>query len=350
MSAFAGQFRRWMVQAVTERIGLKLIAFVITLLLITLVRFQEESERFFDVEVVPVMPEAVSGLIMTSGFPKTVRVRLSGPNSVINALSPADIPPIEVDLRARRAGTSHYYFNADLIEESLKARSKKMQFVRVLRTSPESIQIKMENLVSREVPVKINLEGRTAPGTTLSEVPTADPETATLIGPASAMRGVKSVETDGVLVDGLGVGTHVRTVSATPVDGVSIRGADSLKITVKVRWITGERTLKQLPISLQSEDVNAEFKPKTVDVKISGPKIKLDALEPGQVKPVVAVNLEQIVVPGVVEADVTVSWLPDGLTVSSIDPPSVRVSLSHVSAASKTRRKKAGEKGDVNEK
>ena len=39
--------RRFLKQAVTERLGLKLTAFVIAVLLLVLVRFQEESERFF---------------------------------------------------------------------------------------------------------------------------------------------------------------------------------------------------------------------------------------------------------------------------------------------------------------
>ena len=338
MSRLLGKFRRWMVQALTERIGLKLIAFVITLLLITLVRFQEETERFFDVEVVPIMPEPVSGLTMTSGFPRTLRLRLAGPSSVINAMTPGDIPPIEVDLRGRRAGTSHYYFSTESIEESLKSRSKKMQFVRVVRTSPESVQVKLEKVVSREVPVKINVDGQPAPGTELAESPEAVPSEVVLIGAASAMRGIKGVETDSVIIDGMGVGEHLRTVSAIPIEGVSIRGAESLRVTVKIRWIPGERVFKDLPVALQAEGIEADFKPSKVTVTLAGPKVKLDTLDASQIKPVIVVEPEKLQMPSVVTENVTLSWLPDNVRVVSIAPQSVRVSLTQP-GASKTRKK-----------
>ncbi len=338
MSKIFGRIRRWIIQATTERIGLKLIAFVITLLLIILVRFQEETERFFDVEVVPVMPEPVSGLTMTSGFPRTVRVRLAGPSSVINAMTPGDIPPVEVDLRGRRAGTSHYYFSTDLIEESLKNRSKKMQFVRVVRTSPESVQIKLEKLVSREVPIKINIDGKPAPGTELAEPPVADPAEVVLIGAASAMRGIKSVETDSVIIDGMGIGEHLRTVSAIPIEGISIRGAESLRVTVKIRWIPGERTFRDVKVALQAEGIEADFRPASVNVTLAGPKVKLDALDAEQIKPVIVTDPEKIQVPSVITGDVTLSWLPDNLRVVSIEPPNVRVAFTQP-GATKTRKK-----------
>lgn len=343
MNRLWGRVKRWLIQAMTERLGLKLIAFVISLLLIVLVRFQEETERYFDVEVVPVMPDPAAKLTMTGGFPRSLRVRLAGPSSVINAMSQGDIPPIEVDLRGRRAGTFHYYFSSDVIEESLKNRSKKMQFVRMVRTSPESVQIKLESLDSREVPVKINIEGKPVAGTELVEDPIVKPSQATVIGAASAMRGVKSVETDSVIVDGMSVGEHERTVSAIPIDGISIRGAESLRVTVKIRWIMGERLFRDLPVKLQSEEMDADFKPPLVNVTLSGPKIKLDALDAGQIKPVFVVDPEKTQVPSVVTGDVTLSWLPDNVKIASIVPPTVRVSLSPPAVPKAKKREKKSE-------
>lgn len=343
MSAFFGQIKRWIVKATTDRLGLKLVAAVTALLLVTLVRFQEETERFFDVEIVPIMPEPESGLKMTGGFPKTVRVRLAGPSSVINAMSPSDIPAVEVDLRGRHAGISHYYFSSEVIEESLKHRAKKMQFVRVVRTSPESVQLKMEKLVSREVPVKINTEGKPVEGAELLGSPAVEPAYVTLEGPSSSMRGIKSVETDSVIVDGMGVGAHDRIVSAVPIDGVSIRGADALRVTLKVRWIPGERLLKGLAIALESGDMEASLKPKKVNVKLSGPKVKLDALDVSQIQPVLALEKEKMQTPGTVTGDVTISWLPDGIKVVSVEPPSVRVSLSPPATGKAKKKSKKSE-------
>ena len=339
MSDILSTLKRWLKQAVTERIGLKLTAFSITILLLTLVRFQEESERFFDVELVPILPEPVSGLALTSGFPKTVRIRLAGPSSVINALSPAEIPPIEVDLRGRRAGISHYYFSDELFEESLRNRSKKMQFVRVVRTIPESIQIKMEKLVSWDVPVKINFDGRLQEGLEIVGSPEVTPSEVVVIGPVSAMRGVRAVETDGVLLDGLGVGGHTQTVAAIPIEGVSIRGGEALTVSFDVRWIPGERQIKDLPIEIQGGDFDVEFKPRKATVGLAGPKIILDGLDISKIRPVIVLDEDKIAVPSVFQTDVTIAWVPDQVRVISIDPSEVKVTVPQAGANPKTKRK-----------
>jgi YbbR domain-containing protein len=331
--------QRFLKQAVTERLGLKLTAFVIAVLLLVLVRFQEESERFFDVEVVPLMPEPASGLVMTSGFPKTVRVRLAGPSSVINSLLPREIPPIEVDLRNRRIGTSHYYFNDERFEESLRNRSKKMQFVRVLRTIPESVQIRMEQLVSRELPVTVNTAGRLPEGLELIGRPTVKPAEVHVVGPASAMRELKAVETDDVLLEGLDVGEHTQIVAAIPLVGVSVRGGQELEVTLKVRYIPGEVVLKQLPITVQGTELHAETKPDKVTITLSGPKMILDTLAPEKVNPTVVVEEEKASVPGVFQADVSLPWLPDEVKLTSMEPATVTVSLTHHPQAGKTKKR-----------
>jgi YbbR domain-containing protein len=347
MSSALASARRFLKQAATERLGLKLTAFVITVLLLTLVRFQEESERFFDVEVVPLLPEPVSGLVMTSGFPKTVRVRLAGSSSVINSLAPSEIPPIEVDLTSRRIGTSHYYFNDEEFEDSLRKRSKKMQFVRVVRTLPESVQIRMERLVSRELPVRVNTAGKLAPGTELDGKPTVRPSEVHVVGPASAMQDLKEVETDDVLLDGLGVGDHVQIVAAIPQVGVSVRGGEELEVTVRVRFILGERVIAGLPVSVQGAELHAEAKPAEVSVTLSGPQIFLDELSPKKLKPVVTVDEEKASVPGVYPSDVALTWLPDEVKLTAIEPTSVVVALTHHPPPEKKQEKRENPRAGV---
>ena len=64
----------------------------------------------------------------------------------------------------------------------MRSRSKKMQFVRVLRTIPESVQIKMEQLVSRELPVQVNTAGKLADGTELFGKPSVKPSEVNVVG------------------------------------------------------------------------------------------------------------------------------------------------------------------------
>ena len=330
--------QRFFKQAVTERLGLKLIAMVITVLLLTLVRFQEESERFFDVEIVPHLPDPITGMAMTSGLPKTVRVRLAGPSSVINSLSPGEIPPLEVDLRNRRLGTSHFYLTDEMFEQAFSHRSKKLQFVRVVRAIPESVQIKMEELVSRDLPVRINTLGRLQDGMELDGKPMVTPDRLTVVGPLSAMRGLKAVETEDVVVEGMGQGEHLQTVAAIPIEGLSIRGGEELYVVVKVRHTPVRKLFSDLPLEVQGTELVAETRPTKVTVALTGPKVVLNALPPDKVRPVVVIEKEQAAVPGVYQEDVTISWLPDAVKVTSLIPSTVRVALSHAGAG-KTKKK-----------
>lgn len=329
MSVLLPKIQRWLKSAVTERLGLKLIAFIITMLLLTLVRFQEETERFFDVEIVPHVPDPSTGLALTSGLPKTVRLRLAGPSSVINSLSPAEIPPVEVDLRDRQLGTSHFYFTDELFEEAFRTRTKKaLQFVKVVRTIPESVQIKIEKLESRQVPVRINTHGQLMQGCELDGKPMVTPERLTAVGPASAMRGLKVIETDDVVIEGLGIGEHMQTVAAIPIEGITIRGGDELYVVVKVRHTPGRRVLTGLKIEPQGlVELAAEIRPVTATVALTGPKKVLGTLDPANVRPVVTITPEEAKVAGVYQKDVTVAWLPEGVKVASIIPPTARVAL-----------------------
>jgi YbbR domain-containing protein len=176
--------------------------------------------------------------------------------------------------------------------------------------------------------VKIKIEGKPSPGSEIAEQASVSPQKVQLVGPASSVRGIQYVETDSVVIDGIGVGNHEWTVSAIPIDSVSIRGAESLVVKVQIRWILAERIFHRLKVTVQGNGLEARFKPQEVSVALEGPKLKLEAMSADQIRPVVAVETDKPPALGTFfTGDVTVAWLPDGVKVVSIEPPSVRVSL-----------------------
>lgn len=316
MSMFSQAARQFLRDAVTENLGLKIVALLIALLLTVLVRFQQEGERLLDVELVPLLPSPQSGLVMTQGPPDTVRVRVRGPRSRVTSLRAGEIPQVEIDLSNLSAGTHYYYLSDDTFE-----LASGIEFVRV---TPESFPVKIEKLASRALPVRVRTAGKLKSGTELSAPPSAVPDSVTAVGPASLMRSLSSVATEEIDVEGLDVGKHLRVVPVRRIEGVELRGGDELDVTLEVRWIPGRRTIAGLEVSVPDAP-DLETIPREVAVSLAGPQLFLDRLDSTSVRPTVQVPLGSGTGRIATPLPVEVKGLPEGVVVTEVSPAKVRV-------------------------
>jgi hypothetical protein len=146
------------------------------------------------------------------------------------------------------------------------------------------------------------------------------------------MHGFSNVETEDIDIEGLGVGEHQYVVPAKRIEGISIRRGDKIKVTLKVRWIPGQRMLSSLLLEARETELGAAFKPKEVAVGLSGPQVALDKLDPAKIVPVVVVPEDHRNRLGMFSGDVTVEGLPDNVIVTSVAPNKVQVRLTNVGA------------------
>lgn len=311
------ELRRFFKEALTENLGLKIIALFIAVMLYTLVRFQEKGERIIDVEVLPLLPPTSADLVVTNELPDKVRVRVRGPASRLNSIKP--VRPVEIDMNKAVEGTSYYYFNEDSFD--LPAG---VEFVRV---TPESIPIKIERLDKRKVPMSVRTSGQLKEGTELVDNPRVAPAEVTIIGPKSVTRGIKAVETEEVDLEGLGVGSYTRIVPVRRIEDVEIRGGDEMKVSFDVRWVPGRRTISNLLVRVEGTELMGTTTPKKVAVDLSGPEVVLENLDPAKLRPFVLLTEEQGARPGSVTGQVTLRGVPEGVEVSSVVPARVNVQL-----------------------
>ncbi len=322
MSSVFIVLKRFLTSAFTENMGLKAVAAFFSILLFFLVMFQEESERIMDVEVIWNVPDQSSGLVLSSELPEQLRLRLSGPRSTIDALKTENIRSLNVDLFDRGEGTSHYYFAEE--DFDIPPRTK---FIRV---TPEFALVKLERLVTRRLPIQARTYGKLEPGTETAGNPVVSPGTVNVVGPASAVRALSIIETEDVDIEGLGVGEHQFEVPARRVEGegISIKKGDEIQITLKVRWIPGQKLLSGLLLTSRETELFTEFQPKEVAVSLSGPKVALDKLDPSKIIPVVVVPDEHKNRIGVFTGEVTLEGLPDNVFATSVAPSKVQVKLT----------------------
>ncbi len=328
MSTVLIGIQRFAKQSFTENLGLKIIAAIVSGLLYLLVTFQEEAERIVDVQIIPPNPEQITGLVLANEneLPGSVKVRLRGRASTVKSLAEDQISPYNIALPELKEGTHQYFFSEELFQQTFRDWPG-LEFVRVI---PESIPIRFEKLVSRSLPVRIRTYGKLKAGAEFAGEPTVKPNHVKAIGPSSLMRGLESVHTEDVDIDGLAVGEHVHIVPARPIEGISLRQADELKVRLKVRWIPGKRMISGLLVQVGGTDLSAECRPKEVAVALSGPQVALDNLDPSKIIPTVSIVEDQKNRLGIHRGEVKVENLPDDILVTSIAPKKVQVKLTLV--------------------
>ena len=175
----------------------------------------------------------------------------------------------------------------------------------------------------RDLAVKIELRGNVAPGYLTTNV-SVDPQVVTVFGSSAALEALPGfISTEPVSVtDAIDdISSRVRLVLPP---GVSYLGDPTVQVEVKIKAIESSVTTFA-PLTSQglSPDLSARFSPEILDVILSGPIAKLNALQPSDVK--AFANLFNFT-EGTYQITPTVS-MPGGINVVSILPSTVQVTI-----------------------
>ncbi len=140
----------------------------------TATRAQDPTRSQFMQIPVSVVGVAENGVLLQPATRETVQVRIEGPESVLRTISPRDFRatadvsnvPFGVDT------TANITVDADVDDITLSA------------PSPEQLSVRVEELVSREIPIEVDVRGSADRGHTQGE-PLVEPAVVTISGPAS---------------------------------------------------------------------------------------------------------------------------------------------------------------------
>lgn len=145
-----------------SNLRLKLLALAFAAALWFFVAGQSDTEVGF---LVPLGFKGIpKEMVMTSTPPGDVEVRVVGPRLIINNLSPSEIIT-EIDLSGAKEGLNTY---------SLQSRNVSTPIgVEVLRVRPSSIDVRLENIVSLSLPVRVRVKGKPARGYRVADVTAA---------------------------------------------------------------------------------------------------------------------------------------------------------------------------------
>lgn len=132
-------------------------------------------------------------LMIANEVPSSVDVRISGPRALLMNLSSSDIS-IAVDLEDLSAGVTSF----KRLEESLNIPSG----LKVTRVSPSYVDVKLERIRDKQVPVLVVLTGSPVEGVIVAGHKVS-PQRIAVTGAESELKGVSEVSTDGLDLTGV---------------------------------------------------------------------------------------------------------------------------------------------------
>lgn len=174
----------------TENGLIKLLSLAFALVLWFFVMGERKVEVGFTLPLE--LKNVPQGMVVVNEVPSQVEVRLSGPRTLLMNLSPRDVS-ISVDLVDLKPGLTSF----KRLEERLNIPSG----LKVTRLSPAFIDVKLERVLKRPVPVRVAMRGRPAQGYRVEGVRVV-PAEVVVEGAEGELRSISEVVTEPVDVEG----------------------------------------------------------------------------------------------------------------------------------------------------
>lgn len=249
-----------------SNLGLKFLAVVIAVGL--WLSGHRDIERAIEV---PVEFRSIpTDLMVTDNRVDFVVLRVMGPRTLVSTLDPDDMK-LTLDLHAARPGSAIY----PLAPSSFSIP----RGVTVARITPPVIQLRLEPIVKRMLPVSVQFSTKPPFGYSIAQVQ-LEPENVLVQGPAEDVRKLTSVETvpieleekQGTIRRKLRLSTDGRPLSFTP---------EEINVSITLEQEQMSREFNR--ISVKARDFSGRYtvNPRSVYLRLIGPKRVLGRLELG---------------------------------------------------------------------
>jgi YbbR domain-containing protein len=298
---------------ILENTGLKFLALLITAVLWLSVASRPMSQLMLrDVPIeFPNVPEGLA-LTISKDDPVTARVYLSGPRDLLDTLRTGDLV-VYADLQGVEPGVRVIPLKVD---ESRLPGSVKRQ-----RIDPQSIRVKVEPLVEKEVRVSPRFEGRPPEGFEILGT-TITPLTVRIAGAASAVNEITEISTETISLSDK-TETFSRKVKLDlDSPNVNLSNERDVMLTVVIGEVQKDRIIDRVPVIVVGAPQQHQPVPRFVRVSLKGGRSIIDSITPADIT--VRVDYQA----GTVDYTPVVTLSPsfaDRATVQSVEPKTIRL-------------------------
>ena len=300
--------------ALTKNRALKFFSLLLALTLWFFVMGEKKAEfSFADVPVEFINKPA--DLVVTHQTARSVNVRVSGSRTLLTTLSSNNLKAI-MDLEGVKPGT--VVFN-DLIDAI-----KLPNGTRITSISPAQVELTVEALIYKRVPVEVDLTGDPAPGYAVQGISVDPPSVEVSVGASEAAQLVKLMTKP--LDISAETGTVTREVLLSLAELDAPRSISKRKVSVAVTIVPQllEKTLSGIPVTLVGSRYRARVVPGTIEVRVQYPYHLENALSAGEIGATIDVSGLK---PGSYSRQAVIE-LPGGISLLESIPQSCEVVLS----------------------
>ncbi|MDP8255980.1 MAG: CdaR family protein [Candidatus Alcyoniella australis] len=161
----------------------------------------------------------------------------------------------------------------------------------VTSIEPSQISIEFEELIEQEVGVEVVTVGQPAPGHDLDPARiVTDPKTVVIQGPRSVVGALVSLPTEPLDVNGRRGNIQVEVGLDTTGRPIVVKGVSLISVLIQIEPRMAAVELEDLPIEVINTELKFGVEPPQLSVKIEGPQIDIERLNPGDVRLVIDGN------------------------------------------------------------
>ena len=293
-------------------LGLRIFAVVLAIGLWIFVNTAERNS--FAPLTVPISYSSLpAGMVIVNHPPTVVKIEVTGPRNLLSLLDPERLT-LKIDLRGVAAGQSEFKIYPAMFNVERNTA--------VTSISPDQLSLDIDRLLTRDVPVRLAVQGKVEPGYTITSVDITPP-TVTIAGPSRFVAPLTSVSTEPFDLKGLASDTSrsVDIAAPNPALGFSTGHVDA---RVNVAEAITDREFRAVDVEVKDSGFKYRIEPKQATLTIRGPAVKLAGLAPKGLAYVDAKG----VAPGSHELPLQVT-LPDGMQLVRQSPDKVRLRTYH---------------------
>jgi len=199
-----------------------------------------------------------------------VVLRVTGPRTLVSTIDADDIK-LPIDLKSAKPGTVSYPLGGGSFNIP--------RGVAVARITPPVVHLRLEPVIELTLPVSVRVSGRPASGYRISQT-IVKPARVAVRGPTEEVRPLTAIETVAVDLD------ETRGISERLVrlatDGKPLTfSPDQVEISVTIEEEEISRDFYQVEVGVKDLKGDYTITPKTIFLRVAGPKNLVDKLELG---------------------------------------------------------------------
>ncbi len=294
-----------------QNIFLKILSLVFAIILWFFVVLEDKVEQ--DVDVFIHYQHVPKGLMLVNTPPNKIHVKVVGPRSILRNLSRKTLS-LNIDLSEFERGRHLVVLHPKDIP--LPAG------LEIIGIQPEKIEIVLERIASRLVPVEPMLEGSPPSGWKLVKV-TVIPSKVRIRGPESLVYRIKRLRTKPIDISNL-KGEVVRVVELEVPDMLTVLPSALVKVKLLIKEKIVEREIKDLKVNAQGASGPVKLKPSKICVLLRGPERLLGPF--AELKIEALVDLRGLK-PGQYRLPVKIK-LPEGIKIIDVQPKKIIVEIT----------------------